>query len=1087
MTVTRYLAMNRRITTALLLIGIWTASLAESSFAQDATVSGRVTDAESGESLPGVNVQLQDILTGTITDLEGNYELSVPPEADTLVFSYIGYRAQEVEIGGRTQIDVALEPQVMDIGELVVVGVGTQRRQDLTGAVSTVNVDEVLESRPITDVARGLQGTVPGLTITTPTGDLGTDPAITLRGAVGSLNTGSDGARPLILVDNVEIESLQMINPQDIASISVLKDAAATSIYGTRAAWGVILITTKSGRMGAQNRITYSTNMSYSTPLQKFELMNASDQIRTSLAAVRRFAPDQESYKLIGVTYDDYARERIEEWETLYGDQELSDEMVLGRDFEVRDGQLYFFRPWDAADIMISDWAPQQTHNINISGGSERASYNVGLGLLNQAGVLKVNDDEFTRYNVSVGLNTVITDWLHVRSNILFSQTDLRDPYVFQSESFNNWYYLYRWTTVMPYGTYQGLPFHNAITQAEQAHLNEDRNTLGRASIASTVTLMDGLTVDGQVTYSSRQRNLVERGGGIYAWEFWGFNGGETPGRYENYIPDSHDRINYLSGWNRNSTGRAYATYVDNIQDHSIQLIAGGDVEVDRFTEHASERRDLLDPDKTEINLATGDEYVDGSADHWSTLGAFSRINYSYRDRYLLQLNARFDGSSRFPTDQHWGFFPSIAAGYVLTEEPLLGLTDSFIDFLKIRASYGSVGNQNVGTNRFLATMNSNSSGWLLPTGIARSMSTPGALSPILTWETVTTENVGIDARFLDHRLSVAFDLYRRTTSDMITSGIILPESYGAAPPVRNFGELTGTGWELMVGFNHRLQNGIGLSVTGSLSDGREKITRFSSATREIDEIYEGRYLGDIWGFETDRLFQESDFTGVDPETGRYIYADGVPSQAENESDGFITGPGDVKYVDLNDDGIIGFGDGTVDNPGDRRIIGNSTPRYQYGLRLGADWRGFDVSTFIQGVGKRDFWGGGKLVQPGEDNSLFGAAWFDYQIDYWTPENTDAFYSRPTNNSDWNYRIQSRYLLDMSYLRVKNITFGYTFYGPNVLQMQSLRLYVSGENLFTRHNLGPIPIDPETGQVNNTLGASYPYRRTYSVGLEVGF
>ncbi|MGH7466110.1 MAG: SusC/RagA family TonB-linked outer membrane protein, partial [Longimicrobiales bacterium] len=333
----------------------------------------------------------------------------------------------------------------------------------------------------------------------------------------------------------------------------------------------------------------------------------------------------------------------------------------------------------------------------------------------------------------------------------------------------------------------------------------------------------------------------------------------------------------------------------------------------------------------------------------------------------------------------------------------------------------------------------------------------------------------------------VSFDVYRRTTSDMISAGTTLPASFGAASPVRNFGELQAAGWELLVNYNHEFSNGLAFSATGSLADGREKITKFFNPTRNITQNYVGRYIGDIWGFETDRLFQEDDFAGVDPATGRWIYRDGIPVQNALESGAFRFGPGDIKYKDLNGVGIISLGDGTVDDPGDRRIIGNETPRYQFGLRLAANWKRVDLATYLQGVGKRQFWHRSKLVTPGRDNSIFGAAWFDYQVDYWRPDNTDAFYARPTNNDSWNYNPQTRYLLDMSYLRVKNITLGYSLPRLSFIPVDDLRVYVSGENLFTLDGLGNIPIDPETGAVNNTIGASYPYRATLSFGMQTTF
>ena len=1052
--------------------------------AQEKVVTGKVTD-DLGP-LPGVSVIIKDTKIGTSTNSDGNYTLRVSP-GQVLIFNFLGTLPQERTVGGESVINVTLASDQKSLDEVVVVGYGTQRKADLTGAVSTVDVGKTLGSRPIVDIGRGLQGAVPGLTITTLTGDLGTNPRIRLRGVTGSINTGTAGASPLILVDNVEIESLQMVNPDDVESISVLKDAASTSIYGTRAAWGVVLITTKSGKKGTPNRITYSNNFSFGTPTTTFNMMDPANQIITSLDALKRTSPTQNSYLLIGVTYDQSSIDKMKEWQAKYGNQQLSNEMELGRDFEIRDGKLYFYRPWDAGEMFIRNWIPQQKHDLNITGGSEKTSYNIGVGLLGQEGALKVNTDKFNRYNLTLGINTSVTDWLDVRSKILYSNTKLSTPFIFNTTSFDPWYYLYRWTATFPYGTYQGKPFRNAVTEVQQANMNDDRNNSSRISIGSTFKIIKGLTLDADYTFSGSNGHLQKTGGGTYAYDFWAFNG--TDLQYRNYQPASYNNTSLFSNWTRINTGKAFATYNKDIKEHAFKLIAGGDIEMYSATSHLSQRNELLDFDKGSIALATGLQTVNGNANQFSTLGFFGRLNYSYKSKFLLEVNGRFDGSSRFPVNSLWGFFPSASAGYVLTEEPFMKFSEKFMNFLKVRASYGSVGNQAVGANRFLSTMSSSLSGWLLPANNVRTMGAPTSLSPVLTWETVTTTDIGLDARFLNDRLGLTLDWYRRTTSDMITSGVTLPSTYGAAAPVRNYGALEGTGWEMAIDFNHRFSNGLQFNVTGSLADAREKITNFSDLSRQISGNYEGRYIGEIWGYETDRLFQTSDFDGVDA-GGKYIYKAGVPSQKANESGAFFTGPGDVKYKDLNGDGVISLGSSTVDDPGDQRIIGNSSPRYQYGLRLSTNWKGFDFDTYFQGVGSRQVWAGGKLQQPGNDNSTFGAAWFDYQLDYWTSTNTGAFYSRPTNNASWNYRSQTRYLLNMAYTRLKNVTLGYTV--PVVikdkLKMQKLRVYFSGENLLTFDHVGKIPVDPETDQgAGNTFGASYPYMKSFSFGLQLTY
>jgi TonB-linked SusC/RagA family outer membrane protein len=558
--------------------------------------------------------------------------------------------------------------------------------------------------------------------------------------------------------------------------------------------------------------------------------------------------------------------------------------------------------------------------------------------------------------------------------------------------------------------------------------------------------------------------------------------------------------VRYYSAWSSINTGKAFATWVKNIKGHSFKLIGGGDIEQYQYTDQSSERRDLLSPDNGEISLATGDQFVDGARNGWSTLGFFGRLNYGYKDKYLLEVNGRYDGSSRFPRNQHWGFFPSASAGYVLSEEPFMQPVQPVLSFFKVRGSYGTIGNQAVGTNRFLSVMSAANSNWLLPGGNQVTLSSPTVLSPVLTWETIGTLDIGADARFLNDKLGLTFDWFKRTTRNMITSGATLPSSFGATSPVRNYGEMQGTGWELAIDVNHTFSNGLHLGVTVSLSDVKEKITRFSNRTKTLpgtieeanSTYYEGMTVGEIWGYETDRLFREDDFLGKDA-NGRWIPKPGVASQQKLETSPFFFGPGDVKYKDLNGDSIIFSGANTVDDPGDKRIIGNATPRYMYGLRIGADWKGFDLDLFFQGVGKRQLWGSGPLVFPGFNAS---EAWYQNGLDYWTPENPNAFYPRPASYQEtinrWNYQPQTRYLLNMAYMRMKNVTVGYTL--PRQLiskaHIDKVRLYFSGENLFEISNVHA-PIDPEIdfsqSQIDTNPAAVYPYRRTFSGGVQVTF
>ena len=1065
-------------------------------FAQNKTVTGTVTSAEDNFKLPGVSISVKGQSRGTTTDATGNYSISAQP-TDVLVFSFVGMKAEERLVGDASTINVVLQADAKALSEVVVVGYGTQAKANLTGAVSTVDT-KVLESRPITDVARGLQGTTPGLTITTSSGAIGQNPDIRLRGMTGSLMV--PGAKPLILVDNVEIPSLQMINPEDIESISVLKDAASSSIYGARGAWGVILITTKTGKRNTRPKVTYSNNFSYSTPTTTPEIAPAAEGAEMAFQALRRKNPSTNVFGVVGMYIDEASIAKMREWEQQYGGQDLGNEMVLGRDFDIRDGRLFFYRSWNPGEMYMNKWTPQQKHDISVSGGSEKTNYYVGLGYLAQEGVLKVNPDEFNRYNVNLGVNTSITDWFDARAKVLYTKSEFTRPFYFSSETYDPWYYLYRWPAVYPYGTYEGHPFRSAITEVQQAKMNDEQSAMSRINIGGTFKPLKGLTIDGDFTYTGSNSLEHQTGGTLSAYNFWATGAAL---KYEPYSSVAYNRVQYNSDYSNRIVGKTFATYTKDIERHKFKVIAGADAEQYEYWYQMSQKRNLMNPDQGEIDLATGDQFVDGARDKWANMGTFGRINYAFDDKYLLELNGRYDGSSRLSPTKKWAFFPSMSVGYVISKEPFMEFAEPVMTFLKFRGSYGSIGNPNSRLGDIYRLMSPTNSGWLINGVNVVTASTPNAFPYDLTWESINTLDVGFDSRFLKDKIEVNFDWYRRTTNDMHSLGLVMPSSFGTTAAIRNSGKLQTTGWELAVNFNHVFDNGFNFNVTGTLSDFEERIVDYADNTG-VNQNRPGRVLGEIWGFETDRFFTKDDFVQdangnlVTGPNGRYVLKEGIPTQSYFESGWFFYGPGDIKYKDLNGDGKIDRGANTVYDHGDMKVIGNSTPRYQYGLRVGADWKGFDINMFVQGVGKRDMWANGPLFIPGY---RAGEAWYTHQLDYWTPENPNAYYPRPTDaegssvsNNSRNFLPQTKYLLDLSYMRMKNISFGYTL--PNSItskaKIERLRVYVSGENLFEFDNL-ELPIDPEvdytTAGMNdsNTFGRVYPYRRTLSFGLQATF
>ncbi len=1047
--------------------------------AQQIAVTGVVKD-QKGESIIGVSIIEKGTKNGTVSDVNGKFTINVKPAA-TLVFNFIGYNSRELQAVPRMNVTLSENNKVLD--EVVVVGYGTQRRVNLTGAVSTVDVSKSLEARPITDVGRGLQGAVSGLMITSATGDLGKDPVIRLRGAQGSLNAAS-GTMPLILLDNVEIKSLQMVNPEDIESISVLKDAASASIYGSRAAWGVILITSKSGKKG-KTTIAYNNNTSWRTPTIQPKLANAADGASLAMQMIKRINPSTDVFGAAGYSIDEVAIERMREWKELYGNLKIGDEMVEGRDFEWRNGKLFFYREWDPVDKYMKKWSPQQNHSLSVNGGNDKTNFNLGLGYLNQEGALKNKEDLFKRYNVNLNVNSSVKNNINVRGRMMLSKTNTETPFSFGGATYDPLYYLTRWPSFYPYGTLDNKPFRNAVSEVDQANMTEDNSLLFRTALGTTINLSKKLTVDADYTFATTNTHIRNVGGYVQGWNFWP---GAGHFKYEKYSSPSYDYVQYDSNWNIQNTFKSYITYRSDFGSHGVKAMLGTDIEKYQNWGQYSKRMGLIAPDKGELPLATGDEFAKGYRGHWATLGFFSRINYSFKDKYLLEVNGRYDGSSRFPTNQRWGFFPSASVGWRVSEENFMSNTKDLVQNLKLRGSYGVIGNDNVGANAFIPTMASINSNWIQNGKQTPSFGSPTNVSSKLTWESVSTLDFGLDASLVNSRLNLTFDWYQRKTNDMLSPGETMPSSLGVSPSKQNYGQITGTGWEFQADYIHKFDNGFTLNGTFNISDVIEKLTKYKNDTKLISGNYQGKILGEIWGYQTDRLFQKEDFEYYGTELQQL--KPGIPSQSTYEASWFKFGEGDIKYVDRNGNGVLDFGDNTLENPGDRYRIGNTNRRYLYGFRLGAAWKGIDLDVFFQGVGKHSQWAEGPIVIQGWRAH---EGQFDHMLDYWAPENPNAFYPRPSQTgegSSKNFLPQTRYLLDRSYLRCKTIAIGYSVAPSSIkkLHLDRFRVFANIENAFEFSKMN-IPVDPETSyrvSENSTYGRSYPFMRTFSVGVQLG-
>ncbi|MCK3683116.1 TonB-dependent receptor [Maribellus sp. YY47] len=1104
-------------------------------FAQERQVSGTIREKSTNEPLPGVSVLEKGTTNGTVTDIDGKFTITVKANA-TLLVSFIGMESQEVVVGSSSNYNILLESTSAELNEVVVVGYGTQKKTNLTGAVASVDTKE-LEARPIPDVGRGLQGLTPGLNVVVPSGEIGSDPILKIRGQLASIEGGS---APLILMDNVEIPSIQLVNPDDIASISILKDAASASIYGAKGAFGVILITTKKGASTESVNVSYSANLSFQNISKKIE-MGGVDALEYSILAAERVGSTS-----IGafwkVTRDSY--EKAVQWEEQYGDVvKPNDPMVYGRDWYVDANNFKLgLRTYDPYEYMIKEWTPTHQHNLSVSGKSGKTDYNIGFGYLDQTGMMKTaKEDDFRRYNGSIRVGTEVNSWLRVHAGSIFSKRIKRYPYATSSTTADPWLYLYRWAPIYPLTTEDGDPVRSPVSETSQANTASQETNYTSMNGGFVITPVEDWDINFDYTYANQEYMNKRPGTRYTARNSWGAalpkydeNGdriyvnsaGEqvsstAAGAMEAYQldlltytgvgsnPDHIYRIAQNKKWSTINLNTTYALTLDEI--HKFNFMAGMNRVTYDLAENESTKTTLIDYSNPQFDLATGVQ-TSGGDEYWeSQLGFFGRVNYSLKEKYLLEANIRYDGTSKFPSDLQWRWFPSFSAGWRVSEEEWMQNLQPVLGSLKIRGSWGTIGDQTVDNSLYVPTMSGAYNNWIIGGAKPYQFGTPASVAASITWQDITTLDLGFDARFVDNKLGLTFDWYQRDTENMIVPQEGLPTTYGTLAPKGNFGSLRTNGYEVQLDFNHRFRNGIGINIVATLADAKTKITKYGT-TQIVSENYVGKIYGDIWGYETDRLYQKEDFVYENGELvkttspeGREIYKLSDPKAATQgylQSGNFTFGPGDVKFKDLDGNGVINDGKRSLDDHGDLKIIGNSTPRYEYSFRVGSDYKGFDLSVFIQGVGKRDVWGSGFLAIPGFQASD-GAMPEAMASDFWKEDRTDAFYPRPYNlagsNTTLNMVPQSRYLLDMSYLRIKNITFGYTL--PTELvkkaSLSSLRVYVSLENFFTFDHLRDLPIDPEEiagysmwNSSNYNLsrtGVGTPTFKSASIGLQLNF
>lgn len=1025
------------------------------------TISGTVVD-ETGRTLPGATVKLKGSDKGVVTDSNGKFSLEVNGANDFITVSFVGYKTQTVPVGNDKVITIKLEPDLegRTLNDVVVVGFGTQKKVDLTGAVAQISGKE-LQDRPIANIGQALQGKIANLNVTT-TGDPGgpgTSSSFNIRG-----NTSLSGGGPLYVVDGIPLNDINNLNAQDIASISVLKDAAASAIYGARAPYGVILITTKTGKKGEQATVSLNSNVGLSSYTSLPKMAN-------SLQFANAYN-DASVNSGQGIVFSDQIIKEISDninhpgtWPVSTPDPANPNKYTYASPLNTDNVDWFreYFKPWSF----------NQKHDLNLSGGSASTTYYLGVGYYNEGGQLRYADEVFDRYNLTGNIHTEPTKWLRVGLITRFSNHKTNLPYAY-ADQLGNWIHgastrWPNWALRNPDGQ-----FSNA---SNVAFLQDGGRSIDNINDLSLIGSIEAEPVkDWKINLDYSYNTVASRDQDHSAYVY-AYNVDGTPyniGPSVNSIGETTESDNY-------NTLNLYSSYTRNLGKHHFKILAGTQIETFNEFNVSGSRSDLITDDLPSISTATGTQYAYDILLHSATMGTFGRLNYDYDEKYLVEINGRYDGSSKFAENSRFGFFPSVSVGYNLAREKYWDKLKNIINEFKLRASYGSLGNQNVPNYQYLATIPiGTNEGYILNGQRPNYLNAPGLISPDLTWETSRTVDIGLDAAFLNSKLDMNFDVYSRTTLNMLGPASVLPATLGAAVPYQNNANLRTQGFELTLNWKDQIGSDFRYNVAVTLSDYKSKILKYYNPNNLISSYYPGSTIGDIWGFKTVGLIKTDQQLAGMPDQS-YLYGS--------------WSKGDVLYADLNGDHKINVGSNTLANHGDLEVIGNNTPRYSYGVNLGASWKGFDFSMFLQGVAKRDLWLGGGSPGNNSGNLFwgftpnFGNNVYETTLNYYSPTNTDAYWPKPYVSSEGakNHQVQTAYLQNGAYMRVKNLQIGYDL--AKLFKhagLHRVRVYFSGENILTFSGINK-NFDPEVVGGSWGSGKEYPLLKTYSIGTNITF
>lgn len=1030
-------------------------------------IEGTVIDKE-GIPVIGANVSVEGTQIGTVTDIDGKFTLEVP-EKGIIIVSYIGYITVKQPVGKEKVLNIKIQEDTKTLDEIVVVGFGSQKKVNLTGAVSTVS-SEVFEGRPVQNASMALQGVMPGLNVSKGVGTMDDAPAMNIRGMT-TIGEGSNG-NPLILIDGMEGD-LNILNPQDIESVSLLKDAAASSIYGSRAPFGVLLITTKKGKTG-RFTVNYNNSFRWGTPTKR---PNTVDSYRFATY----FNDAAENAKGTG-KFTPERMQRIRD----YMDGKITTKNIPDPNNPANwaDGYDYANDNVDWWDVIYNDWTFAQEHTASISGGAEKLQVYASLNYLDSDGLLKLSKDTYNRYASTLKASGNISDYVRYTYGIKFARSDYDRP----ARIGNIGAMGYQTWPMLPVYDDNGYMFSSPSPALTLKEGGRDKTRLDDISqqLQVVVTPLKGWEIVGEVNF-----RVVNRQNHWDIQKTYNHNvaGDIIPNSNSTEVHESLSSMNYMNP-------NLYSTYSHAFENgHAFKVMLGFQSEQGWNNGFGATRNGVMVPGMDVIDITNGTDgsgrttppSVNGSRDDWAVAGFFGRLNYSWKDRYMIEGNLRRDGTSRFREDKRWKWFPSVSGGWNIAKEAFWSDFEEKVSTLKIRASYGVLGNQNTKLpypTYVTMPVGTSNSDWLINGIKQNTANAPNIISSMLTRETVSTLNIGLDVDMLQNRLHATLEWYQRDTKDMVGPAPELPLVLGIGVPTTNNTDLRTSGWELNLSWRDKLANGFGYSATFNLSDDKTIITNYPNDLYDLGKYYTNQRVGEIWGYETVGIAKTQE------EMDQHLAS--LPNGGQNPI-GSQWGPGDIMYKDLNGDGVINDGSKRLDDHGDLKVLGNNAPRFRFGLSLAANWKGLDISALFQGIMKRDYWEGSYTFW-GYSGYIWRSVAFEEHMDYFRNKpdhemgvNLDSYYPRPLDNSSRNQQVQSRYLQKGSYIRLKNVQLGYSF--PQQLvqrfQISGLRIFMSGENLWTGTKLNKI-FDPEMlGYGAGSVG--YPLSATLSAGININF